>query len=296
MKCIFIYNPKSGRGKLLKHIDYICKELENKYDIVEIYATKSQEDTIRIAKESCGKYDALIFAGGDGTFNDVICGISSEPIRPVLGYIPSGTANDIAKNLKISKNYKKALKVIMNNYTMKHDVGLINNERYFVYVVGAGTFTAVSYRTKQNIKKFLGRVAYVVDGISDLLNPIILNIKVTSIEGEIIEGKCPLFLVANTISVGGLIFNRRGHANDGTFDIILVKKYLGRGLISIFNTLLIGIRLKKRTRYYQKIKASECLIETDDFVQWCIDGEKGMQGTIKIKNIHHHFEIFVPMK
>ena len=71
MKCIFIYNPNSGKGRILKYLDYIKTELSKKYDQVDFYQTKSQEDTIQIAKDSCDKYDAIIFSGGDGTFNDI---------------------------------------------------------------------------------------------------------------------------------------------------------------------------------------------------------------------------------
>ena len=67
MKCIVIYNPNSGRGSLLKKLNYIKKRLMTKYEEVVIYPTKSTKDTIMVAKESCNLYDAIIFSGGDGT-------------------------------------------------------------------------------------------------------------------------------------------------------------------------------------------------------------------------------------
>ena len=74
--------------------------------LLKTYQTKSSEDTINVARESCGKYDALVFSGGDGTFNDVVTGVAPMEKRPILGYIPSGTVNDIARNLSISRNIK----------------------------------------------------------------------------------------------------------------------------------------------------------------------------------------------
>lgn len=295
MKCIFIYNPNSGKGKILKKLDYIKQELEKKYDDVVVYSTKSQEDTVNIAKESCSKYDAIIFSGGDGTFNDIISGVSSQNIRPVLGYIPSGTVNDIARNLKIKKNIKKALKVILDGNYSGHDIGQIN-DKYFVYVAAIGTFSSVSYRTKQKYKKILGKLAYILDGAKDIINPSINTVKVTTDKGKVYEFETSLFLVLNSISVGGIPFNKHGHLNDGKFDIVFVKKIFRKGILSIANTMLLGIGNKKSTKYYEVIKCGNCKIEINNHVSWTIDGEKGIEGNVDIKNLHNHIQIFVPFK
>ncbi len=85
--------------------------LKMRYDEVTLYATKSAEDLQRKAAEGAMAYDALIFSGGDGTFNLVLGGVGERKVD--LGYLPSGTANDVARSLGIPKNVKKALKVIL---------------------------------------------------------------------------------------------------------------------------------------------------------------------------------------
>lgn len=295
MKCIFIYNPNSGKGRIINQLDYIKNELKRKYGEVDIYPTKSQEDTIETAKRSCHLYDAIVFSGGDGTFNDIVNGVSSESIRPPLGYIPSGTVNDIARNLKIPRNVKKALKVITEGKQISHDVGLIN-DRHFVYVAGTGMLTAISYRTKQKYKKILGKFAYILDGISDVLVPNLIKVKVTTKENEVYEGIGPLILVLNSISVGGIPFNKKGHLNDGNFELVVVKKFIGHGLASMFRTFVIGIRRKRITKYFHVLSSNEFNIEVSDECTWTLDGEKGMNGEVFIKNLHNHINIFVPMK
>ena len=156
MTCLFLYNPNSGKGKLLKKLDYIKDELSKTYKSVVTIATKSLEDTIYQAKMACGTYDVLAFAGGDGTFNNIVNAISPEPVRPILGYIPAGTVNDIAKNFKISKNIKSALKVIKEGNIHPFDIGKVNDQ-YFVYVLAMGSFAHVSYDTDQKIKRKYGK-------------------------------------------------------------------------------------------------------------------------------------------
>ena len=296
MKCIFIYNPKSGKGKVLKKIDYIKSELLKKFDIVDIHETTSQQDTVATAKKACEKYDAIIFSGGDGTFNDVTCGIAEMPTRPILGYIPTGTVNDIARNLKISKNIKKALKVIIDGKYVSHDVGMVN-DTYFMYVAAIGTFAATSFRTKHKYKKVFGKFAYLLDGIQEVINPSIFNAKVTTADGKTYESQSSsLLLVMNSKSAGGVPFNKDGHMNDGNFDIVIMKKYMGSGIIGIANTVLVGVRRKRITKFYELIRSSEFKIEVPDNITWAIDGEEGMRGAVTIKNLHNHIQIYVPFK
>ena len=295
MKCIFIYNPKSGKGKVFKNLQYIKTELQKKFEIVDIYETKSQQDTISKAKESCDIYDSIVFAGGDGTFNDITCGIAECEKRPILGYIPTGTVNDIARNLKISKNIKKAVKNIIDGQYVNHDVGIING-RYFIYVAAVGTFAATSFRTKHKFKKVFGKFAYALDGLQELINPSIIKVNVTTKEGEKFENVTPLLLVMNSISAGGVPFNKNGHMNDGKFDIVIVKKFMGRGLISIANMAIIGIKRKRLTKYYQVLRSEEFKIEVDRDITWALDGEEGIKGSAEVKNLHSHIQIFVPYK
>lgn len=295
MRCIFIYNPNSGKGKIKKKLDYLKEELNKMFDEVVIHSTVSQADTIETAKKACSSFDTIIFSGGDGTFNDIAYGVSTQEKRPILGYIPSGTVNDIARNLKIPKNIKKALKVIKEGNIVNHDIGTINDQ-YFVYVAAIGTFTSVSYATKQKNKKVLGRLAYVLNGLNDVINPSLFKVKLTTEDGRKYEIESPLVLVVNSISVGGIPFNKSGHLNDGKFDIIIVKKHIGKGLIAIFNTFILGVKRSKITKYYEIIRSSKFEFEIDDNITWALDGQRGMSGPVKIENKHNHLQIFVPFK
>lgn len=294
MNCIFIYNPKSGKGKIKKWLGYIKETLESKYGQVVLYNTKSQEDTIRAAREACGKYDALIFSGGDGTFNDIACGVASEPVRPILGYIPSGTVNDIAKNLRIPRNVKKALKIIIAGNTIYHDVGKVN-DMYFMYVVATGTFTGSSYRTKHDLKKVFGKLAYVFDGIKDFLNPTLAKIRLR-IGDQVIETETPLILVLNSISVAGIPFHKNGHLNDGNFDIVIVKKGFRRGILNVIRLFLYGLIHLRRRRRLDFYRGNSFVIETEGNPCWTVDGEEGPKGTVRIENLHNHLQIFVPYR
>jgi len=294
MKCLFLYNPFSGKGRVVRYLPLIKKTLNDKFDFVDFYETKSMEDTIEKAKEACGVYDVLVFSGGDGTFNNVTTGVSSCYKRPILGYIPTGTVNDIARNLNISRNIKKALNVIADGNIIQHDVGKINDQ-YFMYVSAIGTFTGVSYRTEQHAKRLFGKLAYVFDGIKDIVSPQINKVKIET-EKEIVEMNVPLLLVINTISIGGMRFNKGGHLNDGYFDIVLVKKGNTKGIFNILKLFLLGIGHKKTTGHFLCLKSKDFKITIDNNAIWCVDGEAGPKGIVHIQNLHNHLHIYSPKR
>ena len=124
-RCLFINNPNSGKGKIAKKLNYIEKKLLETFQHVRIETPSNLDETLALAKLACSSFDVLVFAGGDGTFNNIVNAIANQPKRPILGYIPAGTVNDISRNFKISKNVKKALKVIQNGYIQSFDIGKV---------------------------------------------------------------------------------------------------------------------------------------------------------------------------
>lgn len=293
MRCIFIYNPESGRGKILKKLDYITSKLKKVYEIVDLHESKSAEDIIDTVKNASTIYDAIIFSGGDGTFNDVCQGLSSCKRRPPLGVIPTGTANDNARNLKIPRSIRGSLKVILKQNVIKHDVGMINNE-YFMYVAGIGACTGTSYTTDQAAKKVLGKLAYAKDGLNEFFSPKMYKVKIKT-NNSVVEAEVPLLLVLNTMSVGGIRFNPYGHLNDGKFDVVLINKGPGHGRFNILFYFIRGIFGLRKKKYCTFIKTNELSVSfSEDVVTWCIDGERGPVGNVNIKCIKNHLSIFVP--
>ncbi len=141
MKALFLYNPSSGKGKIKRKLAYIEKRLKRKYESVDFVSTESKEDLTARVKEDAAHYDAVIFSGGDGTFNNVLSGAGESGVQ--LGYIPSGTINDVARSLKIPRSVKGALNVILKGRSEKLDCIKVGSS-YAMYIAAAGAFTSAS--------------------------------------------------------------------------------------------------------------------------------------------------------
>ena len=295
MKCIYIYNPKSGNKQHNKKKDYIIKQLLTRYEIVDVKQTEKIGDAGKFAKEACGIYDAIIVAGGDGTLNEVINGISPMENRPRIGYIPAGTTNDVASSLKIPKNIKKALKIIIKGNTRQCNIFKVN-EKYGFYVCAFGLFTASSYTTDQKQKNAFGKLAYVFSGIKELGTtkkfPFHIISEKLEIKTDIILG-----IFANGRYVSGFKINDSNFNNDNVCLVVFVEKNKKsvslKSLFTIFKLFLFGATSIEKVKNCVVIPINKCRIELEENTPVNIDGEKGLEGSFDFEVIKNHIEIFI---
>ena len=303
MKCIFIYNPVSGNGKIAKKLDVIVNGLKEKYDVVDTYATKCSGDMTVKAREFATEYDAIVFSGGDGSFNEVLQGIGGLEKVPELGYIPSGTVNDIAHTLKIPKNIKKALKIITTGRLENLDCMLVNGERYVMYVVAAGAFTSATYTTPQTSKNHVGKIAYWFEGVKRNLKFQVFDVCCQNAT-ECNHTHSVLISVMNSRFVAGFGLNKKASLQDGKIEVAIVPQkerpnFFSKigGFFSVAKLFLFGYKKKKKpTKSLISAEGNSFDIEVGDDVVWNFDGEKGISGRIHIEVVPGKVRMIVPNK
>lgn len=299
MRCLFLYNPVSGRGKVAKKADAIVRALKSKYEIVDVYETKEAGDMEDAARSAAQNYDALVFSGGDGTFNEVVQGVMTASRMPEIGYIPGGTVNDIAHSLGIPKHIRGALKVILSGKNEMLDCMRIN-DRYAMYVVAAGAFTSASYTTPQIRKKRVGRLAYGIEGIRKNMNLSVFDVKVKC-DNMTVQADSVFVAFMNGRYVAGMQLNRGGSMQDGKIEaaVVLQKKHPNifrkiRAFFSLAHLFLLGYKV--RARQIARLEGSHFEISTDDGVVWNFDGEKGVSGNVVIDVLPRKINMLVPKK
>ena len=296
MKCIFIYNPNSGKRKIKANIDYIESRLRERFTEVVIYETKSQKDLIDTAADSCDIYDAIFFSGGDGAFNNIIQGVMRKPNRPPLGYIPAGTVCDIGRNIGSSKNIKKALDIMLNGEIVTYDVGY-SNGKYFAYTETTGTFVSTSVTTSGEKKKKLGKLAYYLGAIGEFFKPTIRTLEFQR-NGTMVKINSPLLLILNSISVGGFPVNRKAKLNSGKFDIFIIKNSNNRisGAINVIFFYLRGFLGMKMTPIAYHLRETKFKVVSEENIVWTLDGEDGPRGNVEVEYIPNAYRLYVNPK
>lgn len=289
-----IYNPTSGREIFRKHLPEVLEKLEVAGYETSCHATIGEGDAKSAAAKAVERgFDVVIAVGGDGTLNEVVSGISPYETRPKLGVIPMGTTNDFARALQIPRKIEEAVDIIVKGDSIPVDVGLLNEDRYFVNIAAGGRITELTYDVPIKMKTLLGQLAYYIKGIEMLPSIKATNMRF-EIDGEVFEGETMAFLCALTNSVGG--FEKiapDSSINDGNFTMMILKKCSLADFIKVLTHALRGEHLNDPNVIYRK--ASEVKVTSDEEVLINLDGELGGKAPATFKNLKRHIEVFVPI-
>ena len=293
-KALLITNPCSGIDRKRIQAEEIMEKLSPADFEFTVEATKGPEDATKIVKEMGNNHDIVICCGGDGTLNETINGVLQLDKRVPVGYIPSGSTNDLAATLGIADGLDSAAQMILNNKTNTYDVGLFG-DRYFNYIASFGIASDLPYTTPQSWKNKFGHNAYVYYGVGIRFIPMLTGFKPTRMkieyDGGVVEDDFYFGAVSNTTSVAGIFKYDNIKLNDGYFELLLVRG-LKRNLdaIGILNKIISKDYSGKNIIF---TKTKHVKITCDEKVAWTLDGEFGGEiGDIEISVVSDAYDIY----
>ncbi|MBI5746221.1 MAG: hypothetical protein HZA13_04395 [Nitrospirae bacterium] len=133
-KTLLIANPMAGTGWKGRSLNKVVRRLKEIYPGLELVYTKGSGDATALSRQAVSDgYRTIIAAGGDGTINEAINGMAGS--ESILGIIPMGTGNALAREIGLSLNPVRAASMLANTTSKKIHLGIVNG-RYFI--VGAG--------------------------------------------------------------------------------------------------------------------------------------------------------------
>ena len=170
--------------------------------------------------------DSVIAGGGDGTVNELSHGLAllDSQLRPALGILPLGTANDFATCCTIPTEPLPALRLALEGTPVAVDL-VQANDRYFMNVASAGFGAAVTTETPVELKNFLGGGAYTLMGIIKALNFTPYPVRILSEQYEY-EGEGVVGAICNGRQAGGgQVLAPAAYINDGVFDVLIARSF-----------------------------------------------------------------------
>lgn len=215
---VFLYNTQSGKGKIGRCAEAICTVFRAYgYDI-----TPQLIDFHANPFDGNEEIDLMVVAGGDGTVNYVVNAMKAKGLDIPLGVIPSGTANDFAGALGMSRKPLEAARQIASGAVDHVDCGCVNG-LYFVNIFSFGIFTTTSQRTPDERKHKIGKLAYIIEGVKEFRAMHAVPLEVVA-DGERFDFNSLMVLVFNGETAGGFRLARRSSIKDGLFDCVMLEK------------------------------------------------------------------------
>lgn len=173
-RATLISNPKTGRygSRRLRPIQDVAAQLQSLGVEVDLQLTDAPGQATAIAARAArnGSSDVIV-AGGDGTINEAIQGLAGSKAR--LAIIPRGTANVLARELKLPLDDEQATEVAARGNSRRIHLGLATEEatgtsRLFVLMAGIGLDASVVRGVRPRLKKRIGKGAFWISGLSHL--------------------------------------------------------------------------------------------------------------------------------
>lgn len=158
-----IFNPKARSQRGQRTLRFLMDHATR----FALYATGSGEEARDIAAEFAERGEPVVIAaGGDGTLNAVVQGLSGS--KTALGILPAGTMNVFARELGIPfDDLSKAFDVIKEGRVREIDLFEANGTP-FIQMAGVGFDAMVIEETTWESKKILGPLAYLLAAVKVL--------------------------------------------------------------------------------------------------------------------------------
>jgi len=159
MRVQLIANPVAGRDAVAV-IEQARQYLEAQGVEVCLALTCGRGDAERFAAQGAdGGFDRLVVAGGDGTVNEVVNGMTEG--SPPLAVLPVGTTNVLALEAGLPWRIDQACAVAVHGTPLSIHLGLADDRR-FVLMAGVGFDAAVVRDVDLRLKRRLGKGAYLL--------------------------------------------------------------------------------------------------------------------------------------
>jgi YegS/Rv2252/BmrU family lipid kinase len=167
--------------------------------------------------------DLILVAGGDGTINEVVEGMSGS--RVPLGILPGGTANVLANELGLNSGLMNAADKLPTCQPRRVPVGKLahnggHSGRHFLLMAGAGLDAHIVLQVDPVLKARFGKLAYWAAGMPEFLR----TLEQFQVEVDGTSHLCSFALITKVRNYGGdFEIARQVRVHDEEFEVVLFE-------------------------------------------------------------------------
>jgi len=168
-KAALLYNPDSGGNdtKRLKKLESALAVLHGAGVQADLVASESRDRAGELARRQIDSgCDTIIACGGDGTIHNIAQALVNTSVA--LGVLPMGTANALAHDLGLPRDFAAAARVLLDAVPRRIALGHVKyvdprgapGATYFMITAGVGVDAHLFYKLQTSTKQRMGMAAY----------------------------------------------------------------------------------------------------------------------------------------
>jgi diacylglycerol kinase (ATP) len=277
VKPVAIVNPASKSNKTGKNLDALKEKISSKIPSIQFVQTRKPGDATFEARKAIREGSALVVAvGGDGTANEVANGFfqtEGREIKPVnreavMGFLPTGTRNVLARSFSLPKGVEANLQRILDHEPITTDVlaihlnGQKTNEavapRIFLNAAEIGEGARMSERSKKIRKVINSRAISTIATVVSTVPTYRSNQCELSIDGSEwrkVPGVTYCTVANGSYVAGGMKMAPLARLDDGLLDISILKDSGSIKLLDELVSIKAGDFLNDDNLIYRQAKS-----------------------------------------
>ena len=295
MKHLFIVNPKAGGKDKTEQIRTRAAAALRGGEDYEVYVTKAPMDAADKIRRAAQEVDSLrVYAcGGDGTFNECVCGAALLPNVAVCPY-PTGTGNDFCRMFGEDSELFRDLSALLAGSV--HPIDLIDcNGRYSANICSVG----IDARIGTEVHKYSGLPliggagGYVVSAVVNVFRGINRHMRIRC--GDYTsDARHALLCACNGRFYGGG-FNPSLHArpDDGVLDFYIAKEVSLFTLARLIGKYASGLA-DNYPKYLTHLRGDSIEISFDEENVVNVDGEAIYAREVRMRLVPKALNLIVP--
>ena len=294
-RIFILQNPVAGTSNPDQVKEDLTRILNQRDIPFEPYQTTPEDDIPTLTKQAISDgFDWIWAAGGDGTVSGVANGLINT--QAVMGIIPIGTGNSLARELNIPLRAADACRTLLDASQERRIDALQVKEDYYLLAVSVGVGSKTMEETERSQKRALGRLAYMVNGLRLILTRQIWPFQVV-VDGKSYRIPATEIIATNVGIIGYKIlrWDKDIQPDDGKVDLCYVK-------VNSAQTLLRALRGAVLDQQDQVVELSclsaeqEILIDSNSQLPVQGDGDPIGTTPVHIKVIPKAISMLVPTK
>lgn len=205
----------------------------------DISLAKTGAEIVELAREAAhDDWTVIVAGGGDGTINAVASAVIGT--EKVLGVLPLGTLNHLAKDLKIPLDLEGAARILISGHTSGVDVGEVNGH-IFLNNSSLGLYPTIVREREKKQRLGSGKwPAFVWAAIAAFRRYPFLHVRLIA-EGKNFDLRTPFVFVGNNKYVmEGFNVGRRECLDKGQLSVYITNRTGRWGLVRLALRALLG--------------------------------------------------------
>jgi YegS/Rv2252/BmrU family lipid kinase len=272
-RSVLLYNPAAGggtgRAELARSVAAV---FESAGEPVDLRPTRGPGDGADSVEELLGRSRAtppcVLVLGGDGTLNEAVTGalragaLVEDGPGPLIGLLPAGTANVIARDLGLPRDPVEAARLVLRGGERAFDVGTCESSgglRPFLLAAGVGIEAEAIAGVDDGLKRRLGPAAFAWAGLRAAGE----RERGLVVEAELADGRglrrrgCASATCGNSRHYGGSFhLSRQARTDDGVLELVLLESTGLGALLRLGVATLLGEASSSSAASLHRVRAA----------------------------------------